>query len=190
MAFTSILRKSASSLAPLVSRLVQGRRQYHCVLVAAINHSNVTNKHSLGSLVPSFHYSSESKKPSSEESLVRVIESEIKLAAESDNHDRVSFFISFCFMIALWVVWFPRKWRARAKNNEFGIVCHLCLFECENPSPIKSNNFASADFIWMLKEKKVRVFTLLLCGLLGVEGRKINFFYRKKFDLLHLLCGL
>lgn len=131
MAFASIFRKSASSLAPLASRLVQGRRQYHCVLVAAINRSNITHKHSLGSLVPSFHYSSESKKPSSDESLVRVIESEIQCAAESDDHNRVSFFISFCSMVALWVVWFPRKWRERAVNNESleyfsGFVC-FCL---------------------------------------------------------------
>ncbi|KAH7537140.1 uncharacterized protein At2g39795, mitochondrial [Ziziphus jujuba] len=90
MSFASILRKSASSFAPVASRLAQGgRRHYHYALVTAINNSNLSHKQFISPLVPYFHYSSASKKSSSDESLVRVIDSEIQCAAESDDHERV-----------------------------------------------------------------------------------------------------
>lgn len=89
MAFTSILRKSASSIAPLVGRLVRGQRNYHSALFTAVNHANLSHKPSLRALVPSLHYSKASKNPSSDENLIRVVESEIKCFQESDDHDRV-----------------------------------------------------------------------------------------------------
>lgn len=100
MSFASILRKSASSFAPVASRLAQGgRRHYHYALVTAINNSNLSHKQFISPLVPYFHYSSASKKSSSDESLVRVIDSEIQCAAESDDHERVSFLITIYFYV-------------------------------------------------------------------------------------------
>ncbi|KAL5537620.1 hypothetical protein UlMin_044847 [Ulmus minor] len=89
MALTSILRKSASSLAPVVSRGVRTQISYCCSVVAAVNRRTISRNHFLRPLVPSLHYSSESKKPTSDVSLIRIIESEINCAAETDDHDRV-----------------------------------------------------------------------------------------------------
>ncbi|GMY08434.1 Mitochondrial glycoprotein [Fagus crenata] len=92
MALTSILRKSASSLAPLAGRLVRCQRNCHSALFTAITHTNVSN--TLSSLVPNLHYSSASKRPSSDQTLLRVIESEIQCLQETDDHDRVEKFPS------------------------------------------------------------------------------------------------
>ncbi|XP_030931320.1 uncharacterized protein At2g39795, mitochondrial-like [Quercus lobata] len=93
MAFTSILRKSGSSLAPLATRLVRGQRNYHRALFTAKTHSNLSHNHRISFLspllVPNLHYSSASKKPSSDETLLRVILSEIQCLQETDDHDRV-----------------------------------------------------------------------------------------------------
>ncbi|XP_075672269.1 uncharacterized protein At2g39795, mitochondrial-like [Castanea sativa] len=83
MAFTSILRKSASSLTTLASQLVRGQRNYHCALFTAITHS------SLSPSVPNLHYSSVSNKHSSDESLLPLIQSKIQCLKETDGHDRV-----------------------------------------------------------------------------------------------------
>ncbi|KAF3951304.1 hypothetical protein CMV_023030 [Castanea mollissima] len=93
MAFTSILRKSGSSLSPLATRLVRGQRNYHRALFTAKTHSNLSHSHRISFLspllVPNLHYSSASKKPSSDETLLRVILSEIQCLQETDDHDRV-----------------------------------------------------------------------------------------------------
>ncbi|GMY08433.1 Mitochondrial glycoprotein [Fagus crenata] len=87
MALTSILRKSASSLVPLAGRLVRCQRNYDSALFTAITHTNVS--HTLGSLVPNLHYSSASKRPCCDQTLLRVIESEIQCLQETDDHDRI-----------------------------------------------------------------------------------------------------
>ena len=86
MAFTSILRKSASSLTTLASQLARGQGNYHCALFTAITHS------SLSPLVPNLHYSSVSNKHSSDETLLPVIQSKIQCLRETDGHGRVSLF--------------------------------------------------------------------------------------------------
>ncbi|XP_050250601.1 uncharacterized protein At2g39795, mitochondrial-like [Quercus robur] len=83
MAFTSILRKSASSLTTLASQLARGHGNYHCALFTAITHS------SLSPLVPNLHYSSVSNKHSSDETLLPVIQSKIQCLRETDGHGRV-----------------------------------------------------------------------------------------------------
>ena len=103
MAFISILRKSGSSLAPLATRLVRGQRNYHRALFTAKTHSNLSHSHRISFLspflVPNLHYSSASKKPSSDETLLRVILSEIQCLQETDDHDRVGIYvILFCFL--------------------------------------------------------------------------------------------
>ncbi|KAG2730374.1 hypothetical protein I3760_01G289100 [Carya illinoinensis] len=89
MAFTSIFRKSVSSFAPVVSRLVRGQRSCHTALFTAINHANLSRSPTLSFLVPTLNYSSATKRPSADESLIRIIESEIKCLEDTDDYDRV-----------------------------------------------------------------------------------------------------
>ncbi|KAM1069467.1 hypothetical protein ACFX13_001407 [Malus domestica] len=87
MAFTSILRRSAFSLAPLASRLARGQRSYHGAVATAANHFNFSRKPTQPSpFVPTHRYYSSH---SSDQSLIRVIESEIKCAEETDDLDKV-----------------------------------------------------------------------------------------------------
>ncbi|KAM1579548.1 hypothetical protein ACFXTI_041475 [Malus domestica] len=87
MAFTSILRRSASSLAPLASRLARGQRSYHGAVVTAVNRFNFSRKHTQPTpFVPTPRYYSSH---SSDQSLIRVIESEIKCAEETEDLDKV-----------------------------------------------------------------------------------------------------
>lgn len=90
MAFASILRKSASSFVPFGSRLIRVNRNYHSAVFTASN--LLSRKPTLRSFVPELHFSSatKTKSPSSDESLVRVIESEIKFAEDTDDQERVS----------------------------------------------------------------------------------------------------
>ncbi|TXG49847.1 hypothetical protein EZV62_025722 [Acer yangbiense] len=78
MAFSAILRKSASSLVPTESRLARANRNLYTAVFSASSHLN--QKPSLGSFVPDFEFSSatETKKCSSNESLLQSIESELK----------------------------------------------------------------------------------------------------------------
>lgn len=85
MAFTSILRRSASSLAPLASRLARGNRSYHGALVNAINHVNHSYKSTPTPFVPTPRYYSSH---SSDQSLLKVIDAEIKCAEETDDLDK------------------------------------------------------------------------------------------------------
>lgn len=92
MALTSIIRRSSSSLRPLAARLFPVQRIHRPSIFNALkNHSNFSSRPLLGPSVTSFRHFSASKRPSSDESLIRVIESEIKCASETDDHDRVSF---------------------------------------------------------------------------------------------------
>ncbi|KAK2635344.1 hypothetical protein Ddye_030136 [Dipteronia dyeriana] len=78
MAFSAILRKSASSLGPTASRLTRANRNFYSAVFSASSHLN--RKPSLGSFVPNFEFSSasETKNCSSNESLLQAIESELK----------------------------------------------------------------------------------------------------------------
>ncbi|XP_076920965.1 uncharacterized protein At2g39795, mitochondrial-like [Bidens hawaiensis] len=91
MAINTILRRSASTLTPLAARLLSGQRTFthHCggALFTAVNHTHkITSSNSF--LVPAvsrFSYSASPalKRPSSDDSLLRVIENEIHCAEES-----------------------------------------------------------------------------------------------------------
>ncbi|XP_047152234.1 uncharacterized protein At2g39795, mitochondrial-like [Vigna umbellata] len=85
MAFNSILRKSGSFVRALAmaGQLTKNNRLGHRTLIfSAINHHK-------DSFVPKFHFSSTAarKKPTSDENLLRVIESEIACAQETDDHN-------------------------------------------------------------------------------------------------------
>lgn len=90
MAFASMIRRSASAVVPLAIRVIGGYRyHHHCsALFSAVNHSNLSRQLSRASFPSILHYSSTSKRPSSDETLLRVIKSEIKCAEESDDHDQ------------------------------------------------------------------------------------------------------
>ncbi|PSS34521.1 Mitochondrial glycoprotein [Actinidia chinensis var. chinensis] len=87
MAFGNVLRRSASAVVPLAIRAIGGQRYHHCsALLSAVNHRTLSR-----SSFPSIlQYSSTSKRPSSDASLLRVIETEIKCAQESEDHDQVN----------------------------------------------------------------------------------------------------
>ncbi|XP_027332936.1 uncharacterized protein At2g39795, mitochondrial-like [Abrus precatorius] len=87
MAFNSILRKSGSFVRalPVAGQLVRKNHPGHrTALFSAINQHK-------DSLVPRFHFSSVAykKKPTSDENLLRVIESEIECAQQTDDQDAV-----------------------------------------------------------------------------------------------------
>ncbi|KAI3783435.1 hypothetical protein L1987_42517 [Smallanthus sonchifolius] len=91
MAINTLIRRSASSLSPLAARLLVGQRSFnhHCggALVAAVTHTrNIVSNNSF--LAPSvsrycFSASLAVTRPSSDESLLRVIDAEIKCSEES-----------------------------------------------------------------------------------------------------------
>ncbi|KAF5742696.1 hypothetical protein HS088_TW09G00748 [Tripterygium wilfordii] len=88
MAFASIIRRSASTVAPIVTRLARGQRSFGSALFTALNHHvNISREHSVS--FPSYYSTAAAKKPSNTESLLRVIEAEIQCARETDDHDRV-----------------------------------------------------------------------------------------------------
>lgn len=80
MAFSSIIRRTASFVAPLAIRVLETRRYYHPALFSAVN-GNICRSGA--------HFSSVALKAKSDETVLRVIESEIKCAEESDDPDRV-----------------------------------------------------------------------------------------------------
>ncbi|CBI31613.3 hypothetical protein VitviT2T_019306 [Vitis vinifera] len=87
MAVTTILRRSISSVMPLAVRVVQ-RNHHHSALFTALYHGSLFHKPSLRPFASTLHfYSSSAKRPSSDDNLLRVLESEIKYSEESDDHD-------------------------------------------------------------------------------------------------------
>ncbi|XP_051122764.1 uncharacterized protein At2g39795, mitochondrial-like [Andrographis paniculata] len=91
MALTSVVRRSASRIAPLILRISTGG-SHRCThlhqsspILTAVNHSS---PNTFTRSFPSFihHYSS---KPSSDGALLRVIESEIKFAEDSQDGEEV-----------------------------------------------------------------------------------------------------
>ncbi|GMI80769.1 hypothetical protein like AT3G55605 [Hibiscus trionum] len=91
MAFASIFRKSANSLAPLAIRLTRVQRNYHSCIFTALNQGFQSQQSSVNRFYPNtlrFSTAVASKKPSSDESLIRVLESEIQ-CAEEDGSDQV-----------------------------------------------------------------------------------------------------
>ncbi|RWR92443.1 Mitochondrial glycoprotein [Cinnamomum micranthum f. kanehirae] len=92
MAFCNIIRRTAFRVAPLALRAVESRRGFHSSLFPKNNSSSSLNQKlwraGSGHLFTN-RFSAVSQKPKSDESLLRVIESEINCAEESDDHNRV-----------------------------------------------------------------------------------------------------
>ncbi|KAK2968550.1 hypothetical protein RJ640_009395 [Escallonia rubra] len=91
MALTTILRRSASAAAPLAARLIGGQRHHHCsALFSAVKHANLPQNLSFPAAFRRFSAASPAvQKPSADEKLVRVIESEIRCAQEADDQGEV-----------------------------------------------------------------------------------------------------
>ncbi|XP_030534644.2 uncharacterized protein At2g39795, mitochondrial-like [Rhodamnia argentea] len=87
-AFSSILRRSASSFAPVAVRALRSQRNCHSAIFTALNQARiVSSEPRLSPFLPPRSYST--KRPSSDETLRRILESEIQCAEETDDHDRV-----------------------------------------------------------------------------------------------------
>ncbi|KAM7272058.1 hypothetical protein ACFE04_031272 [Oxalis oulophora] len=89
MAFTPILRKSASSLVQAATKLARGPKYYHSTILTRVNPTNLTHAPAVTRLLPIFNYSTALRNPVADDSLARVIESEIKCAQEAEDHDQV-----------------------------------------------------------------------------------------------------
>ncbi|XP_052184559.1 uncharacterized protein At2g39795, mitochondrial-like [Diospyros lotus] len=90
MAFASMLRRSASAFVPRALRAIGSQRYYRSAAVlSAVNSSNVSRS-SFPSLLR--FYSATSKRPGSDEALLRVIKSEIECTEESNDHEQVEEF--------------------------------------------------------------------------------------------------
>ncbi|GMI86244.1 hypothetical protein like AT5G05990 [Hibiscus trionum] len=92
MAFTSVLRRTVNSLYPLAIRLTRVQRSHHSAIFTALNHTFHSRQSNLNRFYPNtLHFSTavDSRKSASDESLLRVIESEIQCAEESDEYDQV-----------------------------------------------------------------------------------------------------
>ncbi|CAL1387414.1 unnamed protein product [Linum trigynum] len=94
MAFRAVIRKSAS-LAPLVGRAigrVEARRSFGSAILTASGRRRgclCGRGHPAGSYLCGYSTAVVSKKPAAAESLLRIVEDEIKAAQETDDHDRV-----------------------------------------------------------------------------------------------------
>ncbi|TXG49851.1 hypothetical protein EZV62_025726 [Acer yangbiense] len=84
MAFSAILRKSASSLVPTATQLARANINFYSAVFSASSHLN--RKPTLCSFVPDFDFSlaTETKKCSSNESLLQAIDSEFKRIGHTD----------------------------------------------------------------------------------------------------------
>lgn len=92
MALATIIRRSASSVAPLAIRFVQTQRQHQAAIFTALYHTTLSRKTSSSPFyLHALNYSSSPavKRTSSDDTLIRVIESEIECALETDDHNRV-----------------------------------------------------------------------------------------------------
>ncbi|XP_010534535.1 PREDICTED: uncharacterized protein At2g39795, mitochondrial [Tarenaya hassleriana] len=89
MGFTWCLRRSASALAPVLGRMARARLNLHGSAVAAsVNRSTLARNPSASPFVPrGFLYSTGTENSSSDQTLLRVIDSELKSALETDDHD-------------------------------------------------------------------------------------------------------
>ncbi|XP_028797323.1 uncharacterized protein At2g39795, mitochondrial-like [Neltuma alba] len=88
MAFFSVLRKSAFSLRHFAAHLLKPHRNYHALPSTAIINHTPRARNPL--YLPCSHFSSAPlKKFPSDETLLRAIESEIRYAEDTDDHDRV-----------------------------------------------------------------------------------------------------
>ncbi|KAF7132996.1 hypothetical protein RHSIM_Rhsim09G0168700 [Rhododendron simsii] len=89
MAIATMLRRTAAAAAPLMGRAIRSQKYYHgsALVSAVVNRGSGLSRQVSRSLFPAArNYSS---RPSSDESLLRVIDSEIKCAEETDDKDEV-----------------------------------------------------------------------------------------------------
>ncbi|KAF9674685.1 hypothetical protein SADUNF_Sadunf10G0152600 [Salix dunnii] len=94
MSLTAVLRKTASTAAPLAGRIFRvGQRDYHSALFPSLKHQVSLPRKNPSLVVPFVQCFcstvTETQRPSSTEPLLRALESEIKVAQETVDHDHV-----------------------------------------------------------------------------------------------------
>lgn len=98
MALSNVIRRTASLVVPLAARSIRRSQSYHhSALFSAVMNRRAVHRNLFPSSVPStlHHYSTQ--RSSSDESLLKVIQSEIQFAEESDEQNKVSFSLIFFF---------------------------------------------------------------------------------------------
>ncbi|XP_004235048.1 uncharacterized protein At2g39795, mitochondrial [Solanum lycopersicum] len=92
MAVTNIIRRTASQVVPLAARVIFRTQSYHhrsSALLSTIVNRSAASRNFFRSSAPSTLHFYSTKRPSSDESLLKVIQSEIQCAEESDEQDEV-----------------------------------------------------------------------------------------------------
>ncbi|OIT33426.1 PREDICTED: uncharacterized protein At2g39795, mitochondrial-like [Nicotiana attenuata] len=92
MAVTNIIRRTASQVVPLAVRVIGRTQSYHhrsSALFSTVVNRGAASRNFFRSSLPSTLHCYSTKRPSSDESLLKVIQSEILCAEESDEHDEV-----------------------------------------------------------------------------------------------------
>ncbi|KAL3373338.1 hypothetical protein AABB24_005368 [Solanum stoloniferum] len=92
MAVTNIIRRTASQVVPLAARMICRTQSYHnlssALLSTVVNRSAASRNFFRSSAPSTLHFYS-TKRPSSDESLLKVLQSEIQCVEESDVQDEV-----------------------------------------------------------------------------------------------------
>ncbi|THU72995.1 hypothetical protein C4D60_Mb04t18130 [Musa balbisiana] len=90
MAFSAALRRAASAAAPVAIRFLwRGHHADRCTLIHILSPRTTIGERTAFPFPSAACFSSAAKKPATDADLLRVIESEIKCAEETDDHDRV-----------------------------------------------------------------------------------------------------
>ncbi|XP_016504137.1 uncharacterized protein At2g39795, mitochondrial-like [Nicotiana tabacum] len=90
MALSNVIRRTASQVVPLAVRSIRRSQSYHhSALFSAVVDRRAVHRNLFRSSVPStLHLYSTQKRSSSDESLLKVIQSEIQFAEESDEQNK------------------------------------------------------------------------------------------------------
>lgn len=109
MALSNVIRRTASQVVPLAVRSIRRSQSYHhSALFSAVVDRRAVHRNLFRSSVPStLHLYSTQKRSSSDESLLKVIQSEIQFAEESDEQNKVSF--SLFNLLPQFIIFHPIK---------------------------------------------------------------------------------
>lgn len=145
MAFSAALRRAASAAAPVAIRFLwRGHHADRCTLIHILSPRTTIGERTAFPFPSAACFSSAAKKPATDADLLRVIESEIKCAEETDDHDRVSFLYS---LFRKYLVPFCPQLRSDISENKIQSWCkrsHLGLILVVLITSIASSGRGSA----------------------------------------------
>ena len=119
MALYSILRRASSSVIPLAIRTVGSSRAIHGAVstVLTVQKGNLSRELTRRSFVPFLRFSTETAaKHKADENLIRVLESELQCAEESEGHNSVS------SSIINWFIWYDFFFFYRRANSHIKVT--------------------------------------------------------------------